>query len=97
MARTTETARVTARTRQTSHVIGRLPTPAQCSTVFVWVEIRLARVNSGTKKNAKFLNRLLKKERLGTARARPVTKKTGPMFVCSFTFTGASTASTRLC
>ena len=56
-------------------MIGRLPTPVQCSTVFARVEIRLARVNPGKKKNAKFLNRLLKKERLGTTRAKPVTNK----------------------
>jgi len=37
-------------------------TPHPCeSTVFARVEIGLARLTSGTKKNAKFLNRLLKK------------------------------------
>ena len=41
---------------------------------------RACPVNTGHEKNAKFLNRLLKKERLGVDRSRPVTnKKTGPL------------------
>jgi len=40
-------------------------TPHPCkSTVFAQVEIGLARLTPGTKKNAKFLNRLLKKNGL---------------------------------
>ena len=53
------------------------PGPPQCSTVFARVEIGLARATPGTKKNARLSTRLrvAKKERLGTALARPVTNK----------------------
>jgi len=62
MARTTETARVTWCEHDKHHVwLVKLPTPPQCSTVFARVEIGLARVRPGMKKDAKFLNRLLKK------------------------------------
>jgi len=62
MARTTETARVTWREHDINIACDwSTPHLPQCSTVFDRVEIGLARVNPGTKKNAKFLNQLLKK------------------------------------
>ena len=61
-------------TRCKHRVIGRHPTPLQCSTVFDRVEIRLARATPGTKEH-KIFYPVAEKERLGVARSKPVTKK----------------------